>query len=885
MDHSRWERLQNLFHQTADLPKAQQDSFLQAACAYDTALIDEVSAMLKEDARPASLLDQGVAGVAHALLNHSDPAQIPRNQFGPYRLIRLLGEGGMGLVYLAERTDLGSLVAIKILRDAWLSPARRERFASEQRTLAQLNHASIARLYDADALADGTPWFAMEYVEGVPLTEYCKQHACSLDARIHLFRAVCDAVQYAHSQAVIHRDLKPSNILVKQDGSIRLLDFGIAKQLESLDTPVNQTMTGLRLMTPAYAAPEQIRGDRVGIHTDVYSLGVILFELLTGQLPFDLSNLTPAEAASIVAEHEPGKPSSIVKTGNPPPDVASANKSAWSELDVLCLTAMRKDPARRYRSVEALIRDVDHYLRAEPLEARPDTFSYRVLKFTQRHQSMVVSSVAAVVLVLAMLSFFTVRLAKARNAALAEAERTQRIQKFMLNLFEGGDQAVGPSDSMRVITLVDRGALEAKTLNSDPKIQAELYQNLGDIYEKLGKFEQADALLQTALARHQSIYGAASPETAEALLELGLLRDAQGKFDDAERYVRQALAIDRQKLSPTHPALARATSALGKVLEDRGSYDASIEVLQEAARLQSARGGTTTDLAETLSELANSHFYTGHYEASESLNQRVLAMDRQLYGERHPHIADDLINLGAIKYDLGHYPEAERYDRDALDITQSFYGLNHPATASALTILGRTLVSEGKSDEAAGMLQQALQIEEQVYGKIHPRVAGTLNELGKILQQQGNLDAAEADFRRMADIYRSVYSGKHYYIGIALCNLAGVLVDRKDYSGAEKSFYEALEIYAQTLPPDHLNVGIARVRLGRALLLDKHYSEAESESRVGYEILKKQPSAPERWINNAQTDLAREYELLRQPDKAEKFRTAMVQSPSPHSAR
>jgi serine/threonine-protein kinase len=183
------------------------------------------------------------------------------------------------------------------------------------------------------------------------------------------------------------------------------------------------------------------------------------------------------------------------------------------------------------------------------------------------------------------------------------------------------------------------------------------------------------------------------------------------------------------------------------------------------------------------------------------------------------------------------------------------------------------------------MLQQALQIEEQVYGKIHPRVAGTLNELGKILQQQGNLDAAEADFRRMADIYRSVYSGKHYYIGIALCNLAGVLVDRKDYSGAEKSFYEALEIYAQTLPPDHLNVGIARVRLGRALLLDKHYSEAESESRVGYEILKKQPSAPERWINNAQTDLAREYELLRQPDKAEKFRTAMVQSPSPHSAR
>ncbi len=883
MDHSRWERIQSLFHQTADLPKAEQDVFLQAACAHDAALIGEVSAMLKEDARPASLLDRGVAGVAHTLLNNSDPAQFPQHQFGPYHLIRLLGEGGMGLVYLAERKDLGNLVAIKILRDAWLSPARRERFASEQRTLAQLNHASIARLYDADALADGTPWFAMEYVEGVPLTDYCKLHACPLDTRIHLFRAVCEAVQYAHSQAVVHRDLKPSNILVKQDTSIRLLDFGIAKQLESLDTPVNQTMTGLRLMTPAYAAPEQIRGERVGIHTDAYSLGVILFELLTGQLPFDLSNLTPAEAASIVAEHEPGKPSSILKTGNPPPDVASVHKSAWSELDVLCLTAMHKDPARRYRSVEALIRDIDHYRRAEPLEARADTFSYRIGKFAQRHQRMVVSGVAAIVLVLAMLSFFTVRLAKASNAALAEAARTQRIQKFMLNLFEGGDQAVGPSDSMRVITLVDRGALEAKTLNSDPKIQAELYQNLGDIYEKLGKFEQADALLQTALAQHQSIYGTGSPETAEALLELGLLRDAQGKFDDAERYVRQGLAIDRQKLSPTHPAIARATSALGKVLEDRGSYDAAIQVLQEAVRLQSARGGTTTDLSETLSELANSHFYSGHYDASESLNQRVLAMDRQLYGERHPHIADDLINLGAIKYDLGHYPEAERYDRQALDITQSFYGLNHPATASALTILGRTLVSSGKSEEAAGMLQQALQVEEQVYGKVHPRVAGTLNELGKISQQQGKLADAEADFRRMADIYRAVYSGKHYYIGVALCNLGGVLVDRKDYSGAEKSFHEALQIYSQTLPADHLNVGIARVRLGRALLLDKHYPEAEAESRAGYEILTKQSSAPERWINNARTDLAREYEVLRQPDKADKFRAASVEATNAHS--
>jgi len=389
-------------------------------------------------------------------------------------------------------------------------------------------------------------------------------------------------------------------------------------------------------------------------------------------------------------------------------------------------------------------------------------------------------------------------------------------------------------------------------------------------------------LLQAALEQRKSVFGADSREAAETLIEIGLLRDAQSKYEDAERFVRQGLTIDRQRLSPNHPSVARATSALGKVLEDRGSYSAAIQVLQESVRLQSAQGGSTTDLAESLTELANSHFYSGHYAASEALNQQVLAMDRQLYGDRHPHVADDLINLGAIQYDLGHYPEAERFDRQALDITQSFYGQNHPATASALTILGRTLVSEGNREEAAGLLKQALAIEERIYGRVHPRVAGTLNELGKISQQQGNLDEAEADFQRMADIYRAVYAGKHYYIGIALSNLAGVCVERKDYVGAEKLFLDALQIYSQTLPADHLNVGIARVRLGRALLLDRRFQDAETESREGYEILTRQPSAPDHWMQNARTDLVSEYEALHQPEKAAKFRSESLEA---HNAR
>jgi serine/threonine protein kinase/tetratricopeptide (TPR) repeat protein len=878
MDSARWERIQSLFHDVADLPEPEQRTFLKAACGDDQALMAQVLALVEEDARGSSLLDRDLAHVAQQVLDEAAPATLPFKEFGPYRIKQALGEGGMGVVYLAERTDLGSLVAIKILRDAWLSPARRERFASEQRTLAQLNHPSIARLYDADTLDDGTPWFVMEYVEGVPLTEYCNQHACSIEQRLQLFRAVCEAVQYAHQHAVIHRDLKPSNILVKPDGSVRLLDFGIAKQLENLESPAgpteqglpknSQTMTGLRLMTPAYAAPEQIRGDGIGIHTDVYSLGVILYELLAGALPFDLSKLTPSEAETMIVGNDPEKPSAVARK-------MTATKTAWADLDVLCLTAMHKDVARRYRSVEALIRDVDHYLNGEPLEARPDSLGYRAGKFVTRNRRAVSAAALVFTIVVGLVIFFTVRLAKARNAALEEAARTLRIQRFMMNLFQGGDESVGPGDSMRVVTLLDRGAKEAQSLNGDPKVQAELYQTLGTIYDQLGKFDQADSLLHSALERRKSLFGPDSMEVAESLVALGGLRSDQAQYDEAEQLVRQGLDMNKRHLPPTHPRVGRAMYTLGEVLVNEGKYDQGIQVLDQAVKIQSAPGGVPADLAETLTELANAQFYAGHLDISNSLNLRVVAMDRQLYGERHPNVAEDLINLGAIQTEWGHYAETERYYREALDIIQNFYGRDHPETASVMTVLGRSLNAQGRFNEAADMLREALGIQERVYGKVHPRVASALGELGKVAMQQGKLDEAEADFRRQADIYREVYKGKHFYIGSALSNLGSVYMERKQYARAEQSFRDALQIYIQTLAPDHLNVAIARIKLGRALIPQHRDADAEAETLAGYGILMKQTSPPATWLQNARKDLVEEYNALHQPEKAAKFQAEL----------
>jgi len=881
MDSDRWQKIQAVFHGAVDLPKAEQQVFLAERCAGDQELRSQVEKMLLADEGENSLLERDVAQVAHQVLSE-DSASLPALvQFGRYRIKRTLGAGGMGIVYLAEREDLGSLVAIKILRDAWLSPARRERFAFEQRTLAQLDHPYIARLYDADTSPDGTPFFAMEYVEGVPLTKYCARHRSTIAERLKLFREVCQAVVFAHQHAVLHRDLKPSNILVREDGAVRLLDFGIAKQMEVLGGSVEQTMTGLRLMTPAYASPEQIRGEQVGIQTDVYSLGVVLYQLLCGQLPFDLSTSTPTQAEKILTEQEPERPSSKAsRLARQPqaaePNPAKASKSEWSDLDVLCLTAMHKDPGRRYASAEALLRDVDHYLKGEPLEARPDRARYRVRKFVARHRRAVTGAAAAAFLLAALVTFFTIRLAIARNAALAQAARTQRIQKFMTNLFQGGDEAAGPADSLRVVTLLDRGVQEAHSLNAEPAVQAELYETLGGIYEKLGKLEQANALLEAALDVHKAHFGADSPEVAQTLVAIGQLRSDQAKLEDAEKSTQLGLDMARRHLAANNPAVVKAMVAYGRVLGQRGAYDRSIQVLNDAVKIESAPGRSATDLVSGLSALAETHYSAGHYPVADSLYRRVLEMHRKMYGDRHPSVAEDLGNIAAIQQDLGFYSEAEKFDRQALDISRAYYGNEHPKTAIYLTMLGRALEFENKFDESDAALNQALAIQERVYGPVHGSVAETLNELASNKSMRNDVDGAIVIFRRVVEIYRSVYGDHHYLVAIALANVASQYMDKKDYLEAEPIFRDVIRRLTEVLPPDNVNTGIARIKLGRVLLRQNRYAEAEEQTHGGFDILSKQMDPTVSWLRSARKDLVAEYTGMKQPEQAARFKEAIA---------
>ncbi|MFN0100044.1 MAG: tetratricopeptide repeat protein [Gemmatimonadaceae bacterium] len=859
-DATKWQRLSEEFERASALNGEARDRFLAALASTDAALADSLRAMLAVDAEPHPLLDDAGASVRSLLESDATPP----THVGRYRIVRLLGEGGMGRVYLVEREEVGGHAALKVLRDAWISPERRARFASEQRVLAQLTHPGIAQLYEVGALTDGTPWFAMEYVEGTPITRHAETFELSVRERLALAAHVCRAVQHAHAHAVIHRDLKPSNVLVTADGRVKLLDFGIAKHLDATGEDDDRTRTGYRMLTPAYAAPEQFDGSPVGVRIDVHAIGVMLYELLTGASPWHEDAGTTTDPL-LARRREITRPSALAARG-----VAAPGQATWRELDVLVQTAMHQDPERRYASVEALARDIAHYLANEPLEARPDSWRYRLDRLVRRRARELAAGAAVFAIVLSLSLWYTVGLARARDAARDEAARSARLQAFMLSLFSGGDEASGPADSLTVRTLVDRGAQEAGALDAEPEVRAELRETLGEIRRQLGAFAGSESLLVASLDERRALHGTRHVDVVRSLLALGRLRIDQARLPEADSLVQRARALADSLVAPTHPVAIEALAALGRTEQEGGRLPEAIAAQSEVlARLRSDT--TTLEYAGALVELAGSHFYAGALDLSDTLNQRALAIYRARRGDAHPLVADVLINLGAGQFERGNYVEAERYDREALTRVRAWHGDAHPATASVLTLLGRALLFQSRDAAADTVLREALAVQERAYGNVHPRVASTLNELGTIALRSGRLNDAERFYRRNESIYTRLYEGRHWLIGIAQSNLGSVAMARKAYPTAERLYRLALVQFTDGQGPDHVNTAIAHVKLGRSLLRQERFHEAAESSRMGYDLLTARDAAPQGFIDAARTDLAQAYERLGDKAQARTF--------------
>jgi serine/threonine protein kinase len=692
MDIARWEQIQSIFHQALEVPESERSSFLEIACGGDAELVSEVDAMLRTDRRETSLLDRGLRDVVHHVLS-SPAAAIGQQEFGPYRLLRVLGEGGMGVVWLAQRQDAGNLVAIKFLPHAGLSPARRERFTQEIKTLGKLKHPFIARLYDAGALSDGTPWFVMEYVQGVRFADYCREQQLSIEDRLRLFRSVCEAVQYAHGQEIIHRDLKPSNILVDESGAPRLLDFGIARELGGLQSPAEQTQPGLRFLSPDYAAPEWIREGDVGFYTDVYSLGVILYEILSGQLPFDRSQAsTDGQVfADAVA------PSIAVRRGPQAKLAGQLSKAAWADLDVLCLKAMHKDARQRYSSAEALIRDIDHYLQGEPLEARPDSVRYRAGKFVRRNLRSLAAASAALMLLIGLVTFYTVRLAKERNRASHEAAITAAMNRFLTDdLLAQGDPYKSAKAHPSFVDVVSRASPRIDLqFSNEPLVAARLHQTLArafdgetDCARARQEYDRADQLFlrsEGSLSQDALVLRLQRADMEVRCGDPGSLETAQSILKDAEASISR-ISQPRADLG-VYILTARALIAYGS-----GDSRTSIENFDQALRqAQQVPSFDAAALLRIKQRLAFMYLRAGDGAKAETLLHQVIDGFSKIGGPDNPNA---LPAYGALVQALqGQRKHAEAIQ--AADLTYpkmvSYLGADH---AVPLAMLGARASAE-----------------------------------------------------------------------------------------------------------------------------------------------------------------------------------------------
>ena len=722
---------------------------------------------------------------------------------GPYRVQSVLGVGGMGRVYLAVHEDYKGYVALKVLPDS-VSVDRMARFAMEKEHLAKFQHPSIAQLYYADTTDDGAAYFAMEYVEGEPITSFCTRQRLPLRDRLRLFLQVCDAVQAAHAQRIVHRDLKPSNIFVRKDGSVKLLDFGIAEESDRARNPGAATMMSL-----PYAAPEH--GDAgAGIGVDVFSLGVLLHELLTGRLPFETRGRTAEQIRQVVRAGRWTAPSSVAPET---PDLGKVSQTGWRELDHIARRSTARSVSARYASVEAMAREVRQHLATEPLETMDAGWTYRAERFARRHTGGLLVAAAVLLTLVGVTATYTYRLSRARDAALAEAAHSTRIEQFLKNMLNGGAGGAGPSEDMRVRDLLDIGVRNAGALNNDPRLQAELFETLGGVYADLDAFDKADALLQQSLEKGSGLFGRDSPEVAKTLVETSKLREGERRLTEAQQLAEQAVGIDTRRLPPNDPRRLHAEIQLGSVLVSKGENPKAIRILESVLARERQQSDTLSDLSDAFNDLGIAEQNLGHFDAAEIANQEGMGIDRKLVGDRHPDIASDLLNQAQIDLRRRRYADSEAHAREALAIERAWLGPDHREVASASTSLADALFYQGRTAEALPLLEDALRIEQQVYKVPSGALAHTLAALGEVSASMGNTARAAAYEEQSIKVYRTIYPQGNVSTGVVLFDLARLQNREGNFAEAELHLRESLELESRDLPADDPRLADIKVLL------------------------------------------------------------------------
>jgi len=731
----------------------------------------------------------GTSDLPHASQNTSDPDRTrstgtpggaAAGQIGPYRLLRLLGEGGMGEVWLAEqKTPIHRTVALKLIKAGMDTKAVVARFESERQALAMMDHPSIARVFEAGSTAEGRPYFVMEYVPGLPITEYCDKHRLTIKERLELFLQVCDGVQHAHQKAIIHRDLKPSNVLVvEQDSKAvpKIIDFGLAKATaQRLTDKTMFTELGVIMGTPEYMSPEQADQSEQNIdtRTDVYSLGVTLYQLLVGALPFDAKAMRAAgfeEVLRKIREEEPPKPSTKIRSMGDA-SAASAEKRneeprsfaqhLRGELDWITMKALEKDRTRRYGAASELAADISRYLRNEPVEAGPATAAYRMQKYALRHR-LALGAAAGLVLLLAGFAVVQAlelhRIKAERNRADRERDRATHVTDFMTGMFKVSNPSEARGNSVTAREILDKASTNIETsLTKDPELQAQMMHVMGDVYDNLGLYPRAHSLQQKSLEIRQRVLGPNHHDTLESMNSLAGVLWSEGHYAEAEKFYRETLDIRRHVLGPEHPDILASMTGLATALWSEGHYAEAEKLYRETLDIRRrVLGPEHPDALGSMNGLANVLDDDGRYAEAEKLYQETLDIQRRVLGPEHPRTLWSMSNLAALLDLEGHSAEAEKLDRERLEIERRVLGPEHPDTLKSTYNLAISLYREGHYSEAEKLYRETLDIQRRVLGPEHPDTLNSMSRLANVLSSEGHYAEAEKLHRGTLDIRRRI---------------------------------------------------------------------------------------------------------------------------------
>lgn len=828
-------RAAELFEAALDVAPEERAAFLARACGGDDRLRMRVERLLATDAEAGEFLEPATSASASVVITRPRDPLIGM-RIGHYRVVGVIASGGMGTVYEAEQDEPKRRVALKVIRADVATESILRRFAHEAEILARLRHPGIAQVYEASTHAGNLPYFAMEFIPGArSITRFADEQRLSMRQRLELFIKVCDAVHHGHQRGIIHRDLKPGNVLVDESGQPKVIDFGVARATDAdMTIATLQTDVGQIIGTLRYMSPEQCGGDlaEIDVRCDVYALGVVLYELLTGAFPYEISSSQPYDAPRVIREVEPRRLSSI-------------DRVLRGDVETIVLQALAKEKSRRYQSVQELAIDLRHFLRSEPITARPPSRTYQLAKFAQRNKGLVAGAAIALMTLIVGLVATSAAMFEAaaqRDQALSASRQAAAINKFLLDMLASVDPNFAPRPEVSVREVLDQAAwkLDADPFGDQPLVEAALRSTLGRTYLSLGLYGEARPHLQRALEIRRGCLGEDHPDVVAALSSLGELARVTADYATAEEHFRSALALRRRLLGEHHLDTAESLVNLATVLGEQGEYDAAEALYRQALATQrSLLGDEHPLIATTLNNLAAVLGRKGAVEDTVRLQREVLAMRRKLLPADDLGVAQALNNLGVILHGLQELDEAEALYRDALAVRRQRLGNEHPLVAYVLNNLGTLLVEKRDLDGAERFLREALAIRRKALGEAHPDVAVSIANLGSVLSKQRDYDAAEELLREAVVLVQRARGSEHADVAITRGKLAVLLYERGKFDEAEKEQRAALATLRTALGPDHAQVASSLHNLAFTLRQKGDYEAAATLLGEAAEIFHK----------------------------------------------